>query len=74
MSRAQKLNREWHRAHPMPRPASLTDRVRWHVAHAAACGCRPIPQSVARILAERRQRQVRKRGERQRERGDGDGG
>jgi hypothetical protein len=47
------LNRAWHAAHPMPRPATLADRVRWHVAHAKACACRPIPATVAAELRRR---------------------
>jgi hypothetical protein len=30
----------------MPGKPSLEQRVRWHVAHARACGCRPMPKSV----------------------------
>jgi hypothetical protein len=47
------VNARWHASHPMPKPATLADRVRWHVAHAKACGCRPIPKSVAAALARR---------------------
>jgi uncharacterized protein YdhG (YjbR/CyaY superfamily) len=41
-----KLNAAWHRRNRMPRNASLYQRVVWHLAHARACGCRPIPRSV----------------------------
>lgn len=34
------MNASWHRAHPMPKNATLEQRVRWHVSHAPACGCR----------------------------------
>ena len=37
-----KINAEWHRAHPMPKNATLDQRIEWHLAHARACGCREI--------------------------------
>jgi hypothetical protein len=40
------MNATWHRAHPMPPRATLDQRVRWHVAHARHCGCRPVPDPV----------------------------
>lgn len=41
-----KTNAAWHRAHRMPKNATLAQRVKWHVAHAKHCGCRPMPASV----------------------------
>jgi hypothetical protein len=41
-----KLNKAWHERHPMPAKATREERVRWHVAHAEACGCRPMPKSL----------------------------
>lgn len=43
---AKKINAKWHAAHPMPRPATLKERVAWHKAHAKHCGCREIPKSL----------------------------
>jgi hypothetical protein len=44
------LNKEWHRRHRMPpkttREATRAQRIKWHAAHASACGCRPIPESI----------------------------
>lgn len=40
------MNRVWHDTHPMPKPASLAQRIEWHLAHAKHCGCRPIPAGV----------------------------
>jgi hypothetical protein len=40
------LNREWHKSHRMPAKATCEQRIKWHVAHAAACGCRAIPESI----------------------------
>ena len=47
------LNANWHRQHPMMKNPSLEKRLRWHLAHARACGCRGIPQS---LLVEIRRR------------------
>lgn len=40
------LNREWHAEHRMPQNANPDERIAWHLAHAAACTCRPIPAGV----------------------------
>jgi len=44
---AKKLNAEWHSTHRMPRNATREERVRWHSEHSEACGCRPVPGSLA---------------------------
>jgi hypothetical protein len=49
----------WHEKHPMPKRATLAQRVRWHVAHARACGCRPMPRTVVAAL-ERREKRARR--------------
>jgi uncharacterized protein YdhG (YjbR/CyaY superfamily) len=41
-----KLNAAWHKRNRMPPNPTLNQRVSWHLAHARACGCRPIPKSV----------------------------
>lgn len=48
-----KLDREWHALHPMPPKATLEQRIDWHVAHAANCGCRPIPARLLEEMARR---------------------
>jgi hypothetical protein len=40
------LNKEWHRSHRMPQKATREQRIKWHVAHAVACGCRAVPDSI----------------------------
>lgn len=40
------INAAWHGKHPMPKRATLDQRVKWHIAHAKVCGCRAIPKSV----------------------------
>ncbi|MGV8841481.1 MAG: hypothetical protein ACWA6X_14415 [Bauldia sp.] len=47
------LNAVWHKAHKMPPRATLDQRVTWHIEHAAACGCRPMPESIVAELARR---------------------
>jgi hypothetical protein len=50
-----RFNDRWHIRHPMPRNATLDQRVKWHLAHAVTCGCRDIPKTV---LAELRARGI----------------
>jgi predicted CoA-binding protein len=42
-----KINEAWHNANKMPDNPTPTQRVRWHFAHAMACGCRSVPDAVA---------------------------
>ena len=49
------LNATWHLKHPLPRNASLEQRVTWHIGHAKACGCRAVPKT---ILAEFKTRRI----------------
>jgi hypothetical protein len=44
------MNVTWHRKHRMPPRATLAQRVRWHVAHAKHCNCRPMPKTVQAAL------------------------
>jgi hypothetical protein len=37
----------------MPRNATLDQRIAWHVGHAAACACRPIPEKLAAEMKHR---------------------
>lgn len=46
------INAEWHRAHPMPKNATLEQRAAWHVEHAQACACREMPASIRRWIEE----------------------
>jgi hypothetical protein len=47
------INAAWHRAHSMPRNATLDQRIAWHIGHAEACGCRPIPDKLAEEMKRR---------------------
>jgi nitrilase len=54
------MNKTWHDQHVLGRGASMDERVQWHLAHAKACGCRPIPKTVqAAIDARSESRLVR---------------
>jgi hypothetical protein len=45
------INKPWHDKNPMPKNPSLEQRMKWHLAHAKNCGCRPIPPKLkAEIL------------------------
>jgi hypothetical protein len=37
-----RINAAWHKANPMPKNPTLDQRIAWHVAHTAACGCREL--------------------------------
>jgi hypothetical protein len=41
-----KTNRIWHELNPMPKRASVDQRIEWHREHARQCGCRPIPPGL----------------------------
>jgi len=41
-----KINKEWHLKNKMPKNATLEHRIAWHLAHAKACSCRPIPPKL----------------------------
>ena len=47
------INRAWHESHRMSDRASLDQRVKWHLRHAKACGCRAIPPTVVKELQRR---------------------
>jgi hypothetical protein len=46
-----KLNRDWHRAHPMAKNATERQRAEWHYEHANHCGCREVTPTIAALLA-----------------------
>ena len=43
------INAAWHKAHRMPRNATESERLRWHVEHEKQCGCRPMPARLAAV-------------------------
>jgi hypothetical protein len=46
-----KTNKAWHEQNRMPKNPTMQQRIEWHLAHAKACGCREIPQSIQQALA-----------------------
>ncbi len=44
------INATWHKAHLMPARATPKQRLRWHIAHAKACGCRKLTAAQLRKL------------------------
>ncbi len=63
-----KLNASWHKAHRMPKNATLEQRLRWHAAHARACACREMPAALAAELKRRQTTAARGRSERRKHR------
>jgi hypothetical protein len=50
------INAIWHKKHPMPSRATPQQRLRWHLAHAKACGCRKLSASMLKELRRRAQK------------------
>lgn len=46
----QKLNKEWHLKHPMPKNPTFEQRVEWHLAHCKNCGCREMPAKLVQEM------------------------
>ncbi|WP_439394715.1 hypothetical protein ACRQ5Q_36530 [Bradyrhizobium sp. PMVTL-01] len=40
------INKECHRSHRMSPKATREQRIAWHAARKAACGCRDVPASI----------------------------
>jgi hypothetical protein len=45
-----KINAAWHEAHRMPKNPTPRQRLKWHVAHAKACACRPLTAAMLAAL------------------------
>ena len=54
------VNAAWHAKHPMPPRATMAQRAAWHLAHAKACACRPIPRTVAAHLRRTKKNETRR--------------
>jgi hypothetical protein len=50
------INKEWHLSHPMPKHATIEQRMKWHLEHAKHCGCRDIPE---KLKAEMKKRHIK---------------
>lgn len=51
---ANKINRAWHQSNPMPKKATLDQRIQWHIEHARECHCLEIPESIQKELKKRK--------------------
>jgi hypothetical protein len=47
------INADWHGKHPMPKNPTVAQRIVWHIAHQKHCACRPIPEKLKQLIAER---------------------
>jgi len=47
------MNAEWHLAHPMPKNATIDQRIAWHLEHTKHCGCREIPENLKDEMMKR---------------------
>lgn len=47
------INATWHEKHPMPPRPTPRQRLRWHMAHAKACGCRKLTAAMLKELQRR---------------------
>jgi hypothetical protein len=47
------INAKWHKSHKMPKNATLDQRVKWHLAHAKNCGCRPLGGKILEEIKKR---------------------
>ncbi len=47
------LNEAWHQANPMPKKATLEQRIKWHLEHERECGCRGIPPKLREEIKKR---------------------
>jgi hypothetical protein len=51
-----KINAEWHKAHRMPKNPTLEERIKWHIAHAIYCACRPMPAKIREAIEKRKKK------------------
>ena len=49
------MNKPWHDEHPMPKKATLEQRIQWHVEHQKNCACREMPTAIQKAVKETKQ-------------------
>jgi hypothetical protein len=47
------INSTWHKNQPMPPRPTAEQRLRWHLGHAEACGCRKLSGTMLKELRRR---------------------
>ena len=45
------INAVWHQQNVMPKSPTLPERIAWHRAHQAHCGCRPVPEKLQALIS-----------------------
>ncbi|MFA4872578.1 MAG: hypothetical protein WC659_01430 [Patescibacteria group bacterium] len=54
------LSKSWRLKHKMPNPPAggptEAQRLRWRLAHAKRCACKPIPDSLKKELMKKREK------------------
>ena len=53
-----KINKKWHLKNPMPKKATINQRIQWHADHARECACRSIPEKIKARMLERKPKLV----------------
>lgn len=54
-TKSKGLNAEWHKKHPMPKNPTIEQRIEWHLAHHANCGCHPgFPEKLKEEMKRRK--------------------
>lgn len=48
------MNKEWHKAHPMPKHPTIEQRITWHLEHVKYCHCREGIPAKLQIEMEKR--------------------
>ena len=55
MKTTSKINAVWHKAHRMPKNASIDQRIEWYLAHLKNCACRTdIPEGLKKEMKKRK--------------------
>ena len=47
------VNSAWHYNHPLPKDATLDQRMDWHLEHVEHCNCRDIPARLKEQIRKR---------------------
>jgi hypothetical protein len=50
MNKIDKINKEWHEKHRMPKNATIAQRIEWHLEHERHCSCRTMPEKLKEEL------------------------
>lgn len=48
------MNKAWHERNRMPKNPTTEQRLAWHVGHEKNCDCRPMPESLKKLVAKKK--------------------